>query len=78
MEDRDDWYEAMESNPKHWLEEVIGERTEESDEMDRLVWAARDSQEYMQDDLEKLNAELQEARAEAVAPTRAGNAPSTM
>ena len=31
VEDRDDWCATMESNPKHWLKEVIEDCMEESD-----------------------------------------------
>jgi hypothetical protein len=51
VEDRDDWCATMESNPKHWLKEVIEDCMEESDEVIRLIWAARDSQEFMEDEL---------------------------
>ena len=67
VEDRDDWCATMESNPKHWLKEVIEDCMEESDEVIRLIWAARDSQEFMEDELERLNAKLEAERAEAIA-----------
>ncbi len=41
----------MERNLKHWLKEVIRDRMEASDEEERLIWAARDSEAYMEGEL---------------------------